>query len=179
MNHSRILRFFWLGLSLHLILAAGFLILNAQLEPVSDLHLTTQKDAVLIYGRNRLGLQSFRIFKTWSETTHYMKHHKLSLPALSFADRGTDLEASLLKSSIESHENYYRIFWSPRKQFVSAHGPESLPLNTLLFHDRAPTSAERLVIHAPDPESALEMLNYIRYSKLEPSILGFSIPIYN
>jgi hypothetical protein len=176
MTLSFSMRLFWVTFAVHVGLVLSCLI-NLHLEPIKNIHLTTQRDAVLIYGTNELGLDSIRIFKNWNEMDSYIKQHHLALPKLSFAEQGSDLNAILLKSKTEA-KPYYRIFWINSSQQQNAITTVSLFNSPVQQSEKLEHPDLKMVIHTPDPVSALEMLNYVKYFKLRPSVMGYSIPVY-
>lgn len=177
MRTKALLRFFWLGFAIHFGLTLSFLI-NLHLEPTKNIHLTTQRDGVLLYGSNNLGLTSIRIFKNWNDMETYLKNYHLSLPKLSFAEQGSDISATLLRSKESKYATYYRIFWTPQSAVASPANLVGFMNSPVQQRERLAQPEHKMVLHTPDPESALEMLKFVKYFKLSPSEMGYSIPVY-
>ncbi len=145
-----LLRGLWMGLALNL-LVLEVLALARGLEPQSELRLSMAHDAVLIFGRNQLGLLSIRSFRNWTSAEDYLVGRRLQLPIITHAERGLDP--------------------SPKLRHDQATGRFRIAFSS------AGADSQSSVLMAPDAASALIFVDYIRYSRLEPSLLGFSVPL--
>ena len=141
----------WIGLIINMSLVAVFARVRA-MGPVSEIRVTTQSDAVVVFGRDAMGFLNYQVFGSWRDAESYVSQLSMKFPTLSYAEVGLDPHASL--SRISPTGTSYRILW-----------------NKTLANNNAP------VLHAPDAESALKFRDYIRYYHISPSPLGFSLAL--
>jgi len=165
------LRLFWTGFISNVVIAFG-IVFAMNLEPKENVHITTQQDAILLFGNNQLGLTSFRVFKNWAHMKAYIDAHSLSLPQLTYAEAGIDPDATILQSKVVEGVKYYRIFWEDKSQ-------QQLSFSTQLHMHTETQKPHSRVLHAPDPESALEIAKYLRYFRLSHSVMGFALPLHS
>ena len=135
------------GLHLALIAATAWICESA---PVTDFHITTRKDGVLVFGRNRIGILAVKHFADWASAVGFLEKRQVALPIITHSEpqmvRELKLEGLL-------GEKGFKVVWNDT-------------------HRKA-------VFFAPDFESAFELASFIRYqsSRIQASPFGISLAL--
>jgi hypothetical protein len=171
------LRIVYMALTLNvLLLSAIYYVRN--LDPIAQVKMTTQADAVLVYGQNKLGLNSIKVFPGWALASVYLNQRNLKLPEIYYVEPIRELDVALKQSE---DKKYFRIFW-PHSEVGLIHQSIANPINSLINHTgdlQAMGTIKRAVLHAPDTESALLMYRYVRHHKVVQGAFGFSVSLEN
>ncbi|MEO5667216.1 MAG: hypothetical protein ABIR96_04080 [Bdellovibrionota bacterium] len=123
--------------------------------PRFDLHLTSTSRALVLFGKNSMHMNVYKLFDSWSQLEAHLAHESLHLPPISEVSQMPP--TSLTVEAIAPNENQgaseeYKILWSRNG------------------HDR-------YALHTPDSQSANVLRNYVYYNGFESSRLGLSLPI--
>lgn len=141
----------WLGalLSLHLLFIAGMAWVT-ETRPVSDLHLTSRQDGILLFGKNRLGILSVRHFAHWTAAMNYLQTYGIQIPMITHAE---PLIPHQLKLENLGGDKGFKIVWQ--------------------------NAVRKGVFFTPDHESATELAAYLQYqsSRIQASAYGMSLAL--
>jgi hypothetical protein len=150
-------------------------LLSLHSEPEHHISLSSQRNALLIFGKNSYGTLSIRIFKNWKEANSYLQSRNLSLPNISYAQPGVTTSVIVKRSQDQQKPMYFRVFWQPNSGDATLDSHSEI----LKLVSNPPAELEKLpVIHAPDSETALKFFEYLRYTQhVSQSVFGFSVPV--
>lgn len=138
-------------------------------EPKSSLRLTSRSDGILIYGKNFAGLMTIRHFKNWSETERYLNEQKITIPVISYAERGLSHEVTV-RLKKESVANPFTVGLQP----INKMEPDADTSKPAILWKGANSPA---VLYTPDETTAVMLARYVRYQGLSPGPLGFSLAL--
>lgn len=134
-----------------ILVGSGLYALHA--APSRNVKLSPREDGLILYGENKFGIKSLKIFKNWEELSAFLKSQSLSLPILSYAEKSQAVNVNW-----ESLNPYAR--WTPYKvTWIGQGGPN--------------------VLYTPDEESARIFARYLKYQNLLPAHLGYSLSLKN
>lgn len=149
MTSLRIVRSALALMGLHLALLGALNWVSNEV-PVSNLHLTTRQDGVLLFGRNRLGLLAVKHFDRWADAIAYLNQQKIVIPTITHSEPQT---VHNLKLEGLRGETGYKVVWN--------------------------SDVRKAVLFTPDYASAIELASFIRYqsSRIQASPFGLSLAL--
>ena len=122
-----------------------------RLAPVESVILAPQMDGFVVSGRNRLGLSTIHVFKSWQDVELFLAKNSLSLPVLTHAQIGMGDSVALRLPATSSQIGISVLFDS--------------------------TKAQSPLVKTPDIESAKVFAEYLQYQGLSPSQLGYALEL--
>lgn len=147
---KRVLNLLWALWALNTALVAlGLYALHS--PPSQNVRLTSREYGLILYGDNLFGIRSLRTFRDWDELAAYLKDKDWALPTLSYAEKSGTSDIALESTEPNIRTTHYKLTW---------------------FREGTPQ-----VLFAPDEASARIFAHYLRYDRLAPANLGYSLSL--
>lgn len=121
--------------------------------PLQKLRLTSSSGALVLFGYNSLGMNTYRLFSGWSSLESYLSEKDLSLPNIVEIAQLPPVSIEMSPIGADEGSLEYKILWSQN-------------------------GSDRNVLHFPDLQSAKVFRDYVYFHGLESSHLGHSLAIH-